>query len=112
MDAHQIANFLSQPGIQNILARVTGGDPSVINGLLRVTGGNSNLYLMNPAGILFEPTARLDIPASLVATTAAAVQFKSGVFAAVGQPDYGAIAGAPLGLAFAPGQPGAIVNAG
>ncbi|WP_448570274.1 two-partner secretion domain-containing protein, partial [Trichothermofontia sp.] len=101
LDAHQIANFLSQPGIQNILARVTGGDPSVINGLLRVTGGNSNLYLMNPAGILFGPTARLDIPASLVATTATAVQFKSGVFAAVGQPDYGAIVGAPLGLAFA-----------
>jgi len=112
LDAHQIANFLSQPGIQNILARVGGGDPSVINGLLRVTGGNSNLYLMNPAGIVFGPRAQLDIPASFVATTATAVQFKSGLFAAVGQPDYGAIAGAPLGLVFPQGQPGAIVNAG
>ncbi len=112
LDTHQIANFLSQPGIQNILARVVGGDPSVINGLLKVTGGNSNLYLMNPAGIVFGPRAQLDVPASFLATTATAIQFKSGLFAAVGQPDYGAIAGAPLGLVFPAGEPGAIVNAG
>jgi hypothetical protein len=38
----QIANFLSNPSIQNILGRVTGGDASIINGLIQVTGGNSN----------------------------------------------------------------------
>ena len=53
VNSSQVANFLSNPQIQNILARVNGGNPSLINGLLQVTGGNSNLFLMNPAGIVF-----------------------------------------------------------
>ena len=59
----QIANFLSQPNIQNILGRVVGGDPSVINGLIQLTGGNSNLYIMNPAGVIFGANASLNVPA-------------------------------------------------
>ncbi len=49
----QTANFISNPSIQNILTRITGGEASFINGLIKVTGGNSNLYFMNPAGIMF-----------------------------------------------------------
>jgi filamentous hemagglutinin family protein len=70
----QIANFLSQPNIQNILGRVVGGDPSVINGLIQLTGGNSNLYIMNPAGVIFGSNASLNIPASFTATTASGIQ--------------------------------------
>ena len=66
----QTANFISQPEIKNILGRVTGGDASVINGLIKVTGSNANLYLMNPAGIVFGSGARLDILVSFTATTA------------------------------------------
>jgi hypothetical protein len=36
----QIANFLSNPGINNILGRITGGNPSYINGLLQDELGN------------------------------------------------------------------------
>ena len=32
----EIATFLSNPGIQNILGRVNGGDASIINGLIQV----------------------------------------------------------------------------
>jgi filamentous hemagglutinin family protein len=70
----QIANFLSQPNIQNILGRVVGGDPSVINGLIQLTGGNSNLYIMNPAGVIFGANASLNVPASFTATTASGIQ--------------------------------------
>jgi filamentous hemagglutinin family protein len=70
----QIANFLSQPNIQNILGRVVGGDPSVINGLIQLTGGNSNLYIMNPAGVIFGSNASLNVPASFTATTANGIQ--------------------------------------
>jgi filamentous hemagglutinin family protein len=70
----QIANFLSQPNIQNILGRVVGGDPSVINGLIQLTGGNSNLYIMNPAGVIFGTNASLNVPASFTATTANGIQ--------------------------------------
>jgi filamentous hemagglutinin family protein len=62
LDSGQIANFLSNPGINNILARVVGGDASFINGLIQVTGGNSNLHLMNPSGIVFGANARLNVP--------------------------------------------------
>ncbi|MGL5195422.1 MAG: filamentous hemagglutinin N-terminal domain-containing protein, partial [Chroococcales cyanobacterium] len=52
LEVGQVANFLSNPAIANILGRVTGGDASYINGLIQITGGQSNLYLMNPAGIV------------------------------------------------------------
>lgn len=70
LNQDQIANFVSNPSIQNILGRVTGGDASVINGLIQVSGGNSNLYLINPAGIVFGQGASLNVPAAFTATTA------------------------------------------
>lgn len=68
----EIANFLSNPGIQNIVGRVVGGSPSLIEGLIRVSGADSNLYLMNPAGWIFTNGASLDIAGSFGATTAPA----------------------------------------
>lgn len=76
----QIANFLSNPNIQNILGRVVGGNPSVINGLIQVTGGNSNLYLLNPAGIIFGSQASVNVPAAFTATTANGIQVGNGWF--------------------------------
>jgi len=108
----QIANFLSNPSIQNILGRVNGGDPSIINGLIQVTGGNSNLYLMNPSGILFGPNARLNVPASFTATTATGIGIGSNWFNASGANDYDALVGTPNTFAFSLTQPGAIANAG
>ncbi|MBO1346409.1 MAG: CHAT domain-containing protein [Hormoscilla sp. GUM202] len=71
----QIANFLSNPNIRNILGRVTGGQVSIINGLIQVTGGNSNLFLLNPAGIIFGPNASLNVPAAFIPTTATGIRF-------------------------------------
>ena len=58
LQSNETANFVSNPNIHNILGRVTGGNPSVINGLMQVTGGNPNLYLINPAGIIFGANAQ------------------------------------------------------
>ena len=80
LDANQIANFLSRPDIANILTRVVGGEASFINGLIQVTGGNSNLYIMNPAGIIFGANASLNVPAGFTATTANAIQVGNGYF--------------------------------
>jgi len=121
LDSNQIANFLSKPEIQNILGRVTGGDASLINGLIQVTGGNSNLYLMNPAGIIFGPNASLNVPASFTATTATGIGFGSppsqggagGVwFNARANNDYQNLSGTPSQFAFDNSQPGSIINAG
>ncbi|MEG4205884.1 filamentous hemagglutinin N-terminal domain-containing protein, partial [Microcoleus sp. Pol7_A1] len=108
----QIANFLTNSAIQNILARIAGGDASLINGLITVTGGNSNLFLINPAGIVFGPNASLNVPAAFTATTATGVGFGSNWFNAAGPNSFSALVGTPNGFYFGAGVPGSIVNAG
>ena len=76
----QTANFLSNPNIRNILGRVVGGDASLINGLIQITGGNSNLFLMNPAGIVFGTNASLNVPAAFTATTGTGIGFGNNWF--------------------------------
>jgi len=108
----QIANFLSNPEIRNILGRVVGGDPSIINGLIQVTGGNSNLFLMNPAGIVFGSGASLNVPASFTATTATGIGFGGdNWFNAFGNNNYQILIGTPSTFAFDNAQAGSIVNA-
>jgi len=58
------------PPIGNVIARVTGGNPSQIDGLLRSTIPNADLFLLNPAGVLFGGDAAIDVPGSLVLSTA------------------------------------------
>lgn len=54
----------------NILARVTDLNPSVIFGSIQTTGfGHANLFLMNPAGIVFGPSASLYVGGSVTFTT-------------------------------------------
>ncbi|MBD2744473.1 filamentous hemagglutinin N-terminal domain-containing protein [Coleofasciculus sp. FACHB-1120] len=109
----EIANFLSNSSIQNILGRVTGGDASIINGLIQVTGGNSNLFLMNPAGIIFGANAQLNVPASFTATTATSIGFgNNNWFKADGINNYTALTGTPGNFAFNVSVPGSIINAG
>ena len=107
----QIANFMSNPEIRNILGRVVGGDASVIDGLIQVSGGNSNLFLMNPAGIVFGQNASLNVPAAFTATTATGIGMNGGWFNA-NTTDYSSLNGTPNAFRFETLQPGAIVNAG
>ncbi|RUT05945.1 hypothetical protein DSM106972_031510 [Dulcicalothrix desertica PCC 7102] len=108
LNENQIADFVTNPGTKNILGRVTGGDASVINGLIKVTGSNANLYLMNPAGIIFGSGARLDVPGSFTATTANGIGFGNKWFNAFGVNNYADLIGEPSSFAFTMSQPGAI----
>ncbi|MEM9246963.1 MAG: filamentous hemagglutinin N-terminal domain-containing protein, partial [Cyanobacteria bacterium P01_F01_bin.153] len=71
----QTADFQATPQLQNILGRISGGEPSVIDGTLQITGGDPNLFLLNPAGAIFGPNAQLNVPASFHFSTADQVQF-------------------------------------
>ncbi|MEG4029050.1 MULTISPECIES: CHAT domain-containing protein [unclassified Microcoleus] len=108
----QIVNFISDPNIRNILGRVVGGDASYINGLIQVIGGSSNLFLMNPAGIVFGSNAQLNVPGSFLATTATGIGFGNNWFQAVGVNEYAMLIGTPSILNFGTAQPGAIANFG
>ncbi len=112
LSQEQIANFLSTPDIQNILGRVVGGDASVINGLIQVSGSNANLYLLNPAGIIFGANAAINVPGSFTATTANGIGIGGDWFNATGVNNYPALVGTPDSFAFSTSQAGAIVNAG
>lgn len=108
----EVANFLSNPEIQNVVGRVVGGDPSVIEGLIRLSGGDSNLYLMNPAGWVFTNGASLDVPGSFGVTTATRMGFGEGFFSAMEDTSLGDLTGSPTHLLFDSAQPGTILTSG
>ena len=74
LDAGQTASFITPSELQNVIANVTGG-PSSIDGLLQVLGSQADLYLINPAGILFGPNAQLNIHGNFTAATATSLEF-------------------------------------
>jgi len=84
-DGHT-ANFLNRdinnnpgPLTTNILSRVTGGATSNIFGTIQTTDfGNANLFLINPAGVVFGPSASLDIGGSFHVSTADYVRLFDG----------------------------------
>ncbi|MGB3653730.1 MAG: filamentous hemagglutinin N-terminal domain-containing protein, partial [Rivularia sp. (in: cyanobacteria)] len=66
--------------IKTIFSRITGGDVSNINGLIQTLNSSNavNLFLINPAGIIFGENASLDIGGSFYGTTAQSILFKNG----------------------------------
>ncbi len=105
------AYFENPSGIANIFTRVTGGNPSNILGNLGVLG-NSNLFLINPKGIVFGPNAQLDLRGSFVGSSASGVVFNNGFeFSSTNPQTVPLLAiNIPVGLRFRE-TPGAIVNA-
>src|SRR5687768_2737233 len=64
----QSATFTGPVTVTNVIGRVTGSTPSNIDGLIRSTMFGANFFLINPAGIVFGPTAQLDVKGSFHAS--------------------------------------------
>lgn len=72
-----IANFVHGEDVANIFSRVTGANVSEIDGTI-ATQGQANLFLLNPAGIVFGANARLNVGGSFIATTSDRLIFEDG----------------------------------
>ena len=110
LSSSEIANFLANPDVANILARVSGGQTSIINGLLQVSGGNNaNLFILNPAGVLLGRDANLNLSGSFSVSTASGLAFGDRIFNATGSNDYSTLTGNPTGYVFL-GNEGVLLN--
>jgi len=65
IDVHELVRFVQPNQLSVILNRVVGTDPSSIQGQLQANG---RVFLINPNGILFGPSAKVDV-GGLMATT-------------------------------------------
>ncbi len=86
LKSSETATFTGPNDYDNILARVTGGASS-IDGQIASTIKNANLFLINPAGILFGSNASINVSGSFFATTADYIKLgEDGKFAATTAP--------------------------
>ncbi|BAY84315.1 filamentous hemagglutinin family outer membrane protein [Calothrix parasitica NIES-267] len=93
--------FANPQGINNIITRITGNNPSNINGVLGVNG-LANLFFINPNGIIFGKDARLDVNGSFIGSTADSINFSDGSFFSAIEPNNPALLkiNVPLGLQY------------
>lgn len=106
----QTANFITAPNTDAVIGQVIGGNTSTIDGLLRITGSSADLYLVNPAGLIFGPNARLDLGGSFTATTATHLGNDTQWIEILSDPDYSTLVTAPSQFGFS--HSGSITNHG
>ncbi len=76
--AHETASFSGPGSVVNIVSRVTGNTISEIDGVIRSEIDGANVFLLNPAGIMFGPNGSVDISGALSVSTADYIGFDDG----------------------------------
>jgi len=109
------AHFNNALTTENVIGRVTGANISNIEGVLK-TNGATNLYLINPNGVIFGANAELKIGGAFSASTANSIKFSDGSEFSATDPQAPPSllnVNVPLGLQYGASNPSAtIVNRG
>lgn len=110
LSAADTATFSGPATIQNILSRVTGGNPSSINGTIRSDIAGANFFFINPKGVIFGPNAVVDVSGSFAASSANYLKLADGArFVAALDADDSGLTTAPVSaFGFLGSTPGSI----
>ncbi|MEO0704450.1 MAG: CHAT domain-containing protein [Cyanobacteria bacterium J06649_5] len=100
LEAGTTADFVTSSGVQSVIGQVSGGHMSYVDGTLQVSGSSADLYLFNPAGILFGPSAQLNLGGSFTAASADKVGFGDAWLDIATTTDYRDFTSAPTAYQF------------
>jgi filamentous hemagglutinin family protein len=113
LNAGEIATFSGPNDLENVISRVTGGTPSTLDGTIRSTIPQANMYFLNPAGIIFGESAKIDVPGAIHFSTADVLQLgEAGQFAATHPQTSLLTTAAPTAFGFLSDSPHAITIQG
>ena len=105
----ETAQFMGPSSVERIIGRVTGKHASIINGKLSSSVPAADLYLINPMGVSFGPTAIVDIEGSLHISTADRLRMKDGAYFNASYPNDSQLSSAvPETFGFLNNNPGQI----
>lgn len=96
LQSHESATFSGPDNVNNVISRVTGGNPSHIDGLLRSTMPNADFYFLNPYGLMFGSNAKLDLQGSFHVSTADYLRLEEGGRFDARQPNNSLLTIAPI----------------
>ena len=95
LNSGETATFTGPASVGNVIGRVTGGASSFVNGGINSTITGANVYLVNPAGMVFGPNATVNVSGSFHAGTADYLRLKDGARFQATNPDASTLSAAP-----------------
>lgn len=109
IETNETATFTGDDATQNVISRVTGGNKSHINGILGSEVGSADFLFINPAGVVFDNNAQVDVPASFHVSTAGELIFADGSsFSAINPEASTLTVATPEAFGFTPEQNGSL----
>jgi filamentous hemagglutinin family protein len=109
----ETATFSGPGTVRNVIGRVTGGTQSSIDGTIRSTIPSADVYLINPAGVVFGPHAAVDVSGSFHASSADYLRLADGARFQASNPDASTLTAAPpVAFGFLSGAAGPVSTSG
>ena len=109
LSAGDVATFSGPSMIKNVITRVTGGTASNIDGTLNCAIPHADFFFINPAGVVFGPSAALDVTGSFTVTTADEIKLADGHAFSINSPANASLtSAAPAAFGFTANHPAAI----